>query len=87
MNSHLINYSDLFNIISNAKTNMSRMSLPLHVSLKEIGQRELPTVAITEAVLMYLNSKGLLVKNVKIDYNVIYDDNDMPDLEPSEPSE
>ena len=68
MTKHLISRSDLHKIVSDAKRNMANISLPLYVSEKQVEQECIPTVAIMESVLMYLNSKNLLTSQVNLDY-------------------
>ena len=65
---YLISKKDLGFIISNAKTKMVSFNLPLHVSGFEIDKPELPSLAILESVLMFLNMKGLLVTQVSLEY-------------------
>lgn len=69
METYLFTDDDLLKVVSNAKDNMSKFSLPLYISNKEIGQRSVVSLAIVESVLMLLNSKKLLTKQVKIDYS------------------
>lgn len=77
-----INERDLNLIVSYAKDKMFYLNLPLWVSQKEVERGELPSLAILEGVLMFLNGKGLLTKLVEVDYTPIgIDDHDMPKLE------
>jgi hypothetical protein len=69
METYLFTDDDLLKVVSNAKDNMSKLSLPLYISNKEVNQGSVVSVAIIESVLMLLNSKNLLTKQVKIDYN------------------
>lgn len=69
METYLFTDDDLLKVVSKAKDNMSKFSLPLYISNKEIGQRSVVSLAIVESVLMLLNSKKLLTKQVKIDYS------------------
>jgi hypothetical protein len=48
-----IDKKDLDSIISNAKSNMSRLNLPIYVSRKEVGNHHLPSMAILESVLTF----------------------------------
>ena len=77
-------YRDLFNIMDLAKQNMMNLNLPLFVSSKEIYHREVPTMAVLEAVLTYLSSMGLLKEQVDLDYTYDYDEPDIGPLEPKE---
>jgi hypothetical protein len=63
-----IDKKDLDSIISNAKSNMSRLNLPIYVSRKEVGNHHLPSMAILESVLTFLNGKSLLAGMVKVNY-------------------
>lgn len=80
MTKHLVTRADLFKIVSNAKQNMANISLPLYVSEKQVEQECIPTVAIMESVLMYLNSKNLLTNQVNLDYtdSSCFHDNELP---------
>ena len=70
MNPYLINKAELFRIISDAKQHMATKALPISVSGKVVDQSELPTIAIIESVLTFLNSKKLLTNQVDLDYTV-----------------
>jgi Flp pilus assembly CpaF family ATPase len=63
---HLLNYHDLHDIISNAKSRYNDVKSV--VSRKQLYPTEVAHTAMIEAVISYLNSKGLSVKIVKIDY-------------------
>jgi hypothetical protein len=76
-----IDDKDLNFIISRSKDNYSSLSLPLFVNRVEIGNNHLPSIAILESTLSFLNSKGLLTKLVTVDYTKEYLDNDTADLE------
>ena len=65
---HVVNASDLFDIISVAKTNFFNLKLPLQISTKKIEAAELTHIALMESVVSYLNKMNLLKKLVKIDY-------------------
>lgn len=64
----LITKSDLHEIISNAKDNMAKFSLPLYITGKEVEQKEVVALAVLESVLMHLNNRNLLSNLVSIDY-------------------
>ena len=75
-----IDKKDLRLILSYGKQYMNTLNLPLFVSREEVERGEIPTIAILEASIMYLNSKGLLKESVELDYINDYDDNDSIDL-------
>lgn len=77
-----IDIKDLNTIISYSKDKMFYLNPPLFVSRVELDRGHLPTVANLEAILMFLNSKGLLTKEISLEYTNDYDDNDMTELEP-----
>ena len=85
MTSYLINKNDLEKIVDYAKGKMFNLNLPLYVSGKEVGHGEIPSLAILEATLMFLNAKGLFAQLVEIDYTHDYDDNDTEELEERKP--
>lgn len=76
-----IDKKDLFILVSSAKDKMFQLNPPLFVSNQEVDRGELPTVAILEAVLGFLNGKKLLTELVELDYTFTYDDNDSLELE------
>ena len=80
-----IGNKDLNLIVSNAKQNMVSLNLPLCVSRVELEPGVVPSLAILESVLMFLNSRQLLVKLVEVDYTKEYDDNDSDELTEKEP--
>jgi hypothetical protein len=65
---HKISRKDLFLLVSNAKTKYNQLPNNPYVSGKEVEQGELPTVAVIEAFIMYLNQNGLLNKSVGFDF-------------------
>jgi len=69
METYLFTDEDLFEVLDNAKQNMTNFSLPLYISNKEVSQGSMVSLAIVESVLMLLNSKNLLTKEVKVDYS------------------
>jgi hypothetical protein len=69
METYLFTNDDLLKVLDNAKQNMSNFSLPLYISNKDVQQGSMVSLAIIESVLMLLNSKNLLTKQVKIDYS------------------
>jgi hypothetical protein len=82
MTPYLINDKDLNLIVSNAKDKMFYLNLPLYVSRVEVERGETPSLAILESVIMFLNGKGLLTKEVKVDYTPVnFHDCDIPALE------
>lgn len=76
-----IDKKDLFMIVSLAKDKMFQLNPPLFVSNKEVDRGELPTVAILESLIGFLNGKKLLTELVELDYTYTYDDNDTEELE------
>jgi hypothetical protein len=76
---------DLQRIVSSAKDKFFYLSPPLFVSRVEVERGELPSLAMLESVLMFLNSKGLLTQLVNVDYTLDYEDNDMSELEERKP--
>lgn len=72
--SYFINKNDLKIIVSDAKRNMSNFNLPLYVTNTEVDKGELPSIAILESALMFLNSKKLLTEQVSLDYTVFQPD-------------
>jgi hypothetical protein len=72
MEHFLITKTDINKIVSDAKNEMFKLNLPIYISNKEVHQTELVTIAVLEAVLMYLNNKKLLTNLVLVDYtNVV----------------
>ena len=68
MTPYLIDANDLHKIISDSKQQMQRLSLPLFITGKEIEMCEVVNLARFESILMFLNSKGLLTRQVNFDY-------------------
>lgn len=64
---HVINNSDLFNIVSESKVQYSKFRLPMKISRRQVDSSDLPHVAIIESVLSYLNRNHLLKKLVKFE--------------------
>jgi hypothetical protein len=64
----LITKKDLFKIVSDSKANMLNMSFPLYISDVLVEQVDFTTLAVLESVLMHLNSRGLLVGEVCVEY-------------------
>lgn len=81
MDTKLISYKDLMFIISKAKEYMPNVSLPKYVTGKEIHMTEVPSLAILEITLMFLNSQNILNKFVKVDYTDPCADHDPEPLE------
>lgn len=75
-----IDYKSFDSISGRAKDNMSRLNLPIHITQNKIENKQIPTLAILEATLTFLHSKGLLTETVEIDYTQLIDDCDMPEL-------
>lgn len=87
MTSYLIDKKDLQHIVSCAKDKMFYLKMPINVSGVEVDRGEMPTIAILESVLMFLNSKKLLTNLVELDYTDPCADHDcdIPDLEERKP--
>lgn len=82
---YMINDTDLNRIVSNAKQNMHHLNLPLFVNRIEVERGEIPSLAIIESVLMFLNGKGLLTQLVNVDYTTDFEDNDSMEIEEKKP--
>lgn len=65
---YVINNSDYFNILSNAKNFYIRMTLPIRITRKELQANDATHIAILESFISYLNKNQLLKKLVKFDY-------------------
>ena len=61
------------------------LSLPVYISEEEVQHGQVPSLAILEATLMFLNAKGLLAQQIEIDYTMDYMDNDSEELKEREP--
>lgn len=68
MDEYLITKSDLELIISNAKRKMQHFSLPIYISDKEVDAREIPSLAILEGVIMFLNNRKFLTNAISVNY-------------------
>lgn len=64
---HVVNNRDLFDIISTAKSEYSKLNLPLHISKKRVEATDLAHVAMITSIVGYLNRMSLLKKTVKFD--------------------
>ena len=80
-----LDYKNLFDIVDLAKGKMMGLSLPVYISEQEVGHGQIPSLAILEATLMFLNAKGLLAQQIEIDYTMDYMDNDSEELKEREP--
>lgn len=65
---HAINYRDLMDIISSAKTAFAETNMDMNISYKKVDGRDFPQVLMAESVIMYLNKNKLLKRLVKFDY-------------------
>jgi len=65
---HVINYGDLFEIISHAKNVQTNARLPMKITRKPIDSSEVPNISLFESFISYLNKMHLLKKLVKFDY-------------------
>jgi hypothetical protein len=65
---HMVNYGDLQEIISQSKRAYGNITLPAHITGKRVDTSQLPTLAMLEAFVGYLNKNHLLKKLTKLDY-------------------
>lgn len=65
---HLIPANDLWIILSDAKSQYTRMKFPVNISKKIIDGEGQKQIALMEAFLLYLNRMKLLKKLVKFDH-------------------
>lgn len=65
---HLVNYYDFHYIVSCAKSNYLQIKTPALISRKHLSPHETAHVAMIQAVVGYLNQKGLLRKLIKFDF-------------------
>lgn len=65
---HVVNYRDLFNIFSVARSHMVNGKMPVFITKKKLETPEAAHVAIMEAFISYLNKNEILKKLVKFDY-------------------
>jgi hypothetical protein len=66
--SHSINYRDLMDIISSAKSAFAETNMAMDISHKRVDGRDFPQVLMIESVIGYLNKNKLLKRLVKFDY-------------------
>jgi hypothetical protein len=67
---------DLDLLVSTSKDKLFYLNPPLFVGGKEVEKGYLASIANFEALLNFLNSKGLLKEEVCFDFTHDYDDND-----------
>lgn len=65
---HSMTSSDLFHVVSGAKTGYANMRSSPYISGKAVEENDLRNVAVIEALLTYLNGNHLLKKIVKFEY-------------------
>lgn len=65
---HVVNSADLFEIVSRAKNNYTRQSVPVRITRKQVESSELTHIAIIESFISYLNKMNLIKRLVKFDY-------------------
>jgi hypothetical protein len=65
---HLITASDILLISGLAKSEYSKMSVPMYVGEKKMEYDDLRIVALTEAFIGYLNLNHLARKEIQINY-------------------
>jgi len=65
---HVVNSSDFFEIVSNAKNNFTKLKLPVRITNRQADSGELIHIALIESFLSYLNKMKLVKKLIKFDY-------------------
>jgi hypothetical protein len=65
---HVVNYKDLFNIFSVARSHIVNSKMPVFITKKKLETSEAVHVAVMEAFISYLNKNEILKKLVKFDY-------------------
>jgi hypothetical protein len=65
---HLVNYSELNDIIGYAKSSWVQTTLPMEISRREVHSNDVNYVLVMEAFISYLNRNKLLKKLVKFDH-------------------
>jgi hypothetical protein len=76
-----ISYDDLARLVSMAKNNMFNLSFPIFISGSELEKGQLPTLAMLEATITLMNSKGFLKEPVEVEYTSEIEECDLPVLE------
>lgn len=64
----VITFNDLFHLISMAKDQYHRLPIGLHISNKEIEQKHYVHISLANALIMWLNEKGLMKRLASFDY-------------------
>lgn len=64
-----LQYHEIINIISMAKSFAGKQTLPVIISEKHLEPQKTAHVAFIESVLAFLNASGLLKKLVQINYS------------------
>lgn len=65
---HMLTSQDLHDIVSYAKGQYPKTTLPMKIGKKEVYGSEVPHVLMIEAVISHLNRFKLLKKLVRFDY-------------------
>lgn len=65
---HLMGRSDLFMILSDAKSKFTKQQVRPNISGKPVDNCDLTNLSVIEAFIMYLSRNGLLNKHVEFDY-------------------
>lgn len=65
---HLLNTTDLHDIVSYAKAAYATTKMPMNIGRKPVPNNEINHVLIIESFIMYLNKNKLLKKLVKFDH-------------------
>jgi hypothetical protein len=65
---HIVNASDIYDIMSGAKSNYTNKRMPVRISRKQLDSAEATHISVLESFISYLNKMNLLKKLVKFDY-------------------
>lgn len=65
---HYVTKHDLYQLISDAKSQYVNLPLNPEISGKRVDKTDLTSIAVMEAFILYLNKNNLLKKLVKFDY-------------------
>lgn len=66
---HLLTMGDFHEIVSQAKSDYVKTSLPIYITRREVYPSEVAHVLLIESLIGYLNKSKVLKRLVKIDYN------------------
>lgn len=65
---HMINYNDLYEILSDTKKNYTNLPGNVNITRKQADQGQKVHIALIESLIAYLNRNNLLKKLVKLDF-------------------